>query len=383
MKKKEKKKRSYAPEAEEHTELQQETQKQNILSRLNKLDDISIAKSRITEGKIRKGLIKSQLTGKEEKVERIEIQISRVKREIEELRDIKQDYLDDGETKESIEVAKKIMNIAKINDLNLIADEEKRFIEQFQAKLGPSKPINEQIEELKKKRHTYYTQEKYDEAIQIAEIIIDLAKEAKLTQIVITEENFINFIQSKISEKSDTEISKSLNALKVIEEIENKSVKLKDDVETKERYNFKEEKRKFEDLKKKFKLEKQKFEEEKEAFKWEKQMLEELKKYERDKDIDSAKDDVNPEIVEIESENKRKFTDEKLKFEEEKEKLEKKMKKIKETEEKLRQEKLEFEVEKTKYEQEKIEFQEEKETFKWEKEMFEEAKKFDTDKDSS
>ena len=28
MKKKEKKKRSYAPEAEEHTELQQETQKQ-------------------------------------------------------------------------------------------------------------------------------------------------------------------------------------------------------------------------------------------------------------------------------------------------------------------------------------------------------------------
>lgn len=142
MKKKEKKKRSNAPEAEEHTESQQETQTQNILSRLNKLDDISIAKSRITEGKIRKGLIKDQLTSQEEKIERTEIQISEVKRQIEELRDIRQDYLNNGETKEAIEIAKKIMDIAKINDLNLIADEEKRYIGRFQAQLSPSKPIN-------------------------------------------------------------------------------------------------------------------------------------------------------------------------------------------------------------------------------------------------
>jgi hypothetical protein len=287
---KEKKKGSDLPEPEEPTKTYQESEKTSILSMLDKLDNISKAKTRITEEKIRKELIKSESSEEEKKNRKKEIAIIEVKSRIEKLREFKQDYLDSGENVEAIEVAKKIIDIAKTNNMNLIVSEEKRFIEQIQAKIGPKESLNEQIEELKKKRHDYYTQEKYDEAIKIAEIIVELASEANLIQTKRTEENFIKLLQEKLNKK--------IIVAESVEDLLEESPKLKienaDLIDinkfNEEKLKFEEEKEKFrqfklelEDARKELLLEKQKFEEEKKAYKWEKEMYEEAKRVERDK----------------------------------------------------------------------------------------------------
>jgi hypothetical protein len=396
-KKKENKKKKVQG-AEEDTEQQKEPKKNNILSMLDRLDDISVAKSRVTEEKLRKSLIDNQQTKKLEDLKKKDISIIEVKKEIEELRRIKQDYYNQGDDTKSIEIAKKIIKIANTCDMKLIINEEKNFIEQIQAKTKPKKYIDEQIEELKKKRHTYYTQQKYHEAIQIAEVIIDLAKEANLLQIVKTEENFVNLIRGKI-ETSDTKSNGQ-----ILGPIEKEEVMLKEPINihvegngAKEKSWVKEEKHKLEEAKENFELEKQILEEQREAFKWEKEMLEELKKHEKNKDLDNLQDEVGLQISVVEHEAKMKFEEKKQhlekeikKFEFEKSKLEELnglfkelKKKIKLRKRKLKQEKREFEQEKIKFEQEKIKFQEEKDTFKWEKKMFEEVKKYQEDEDSS
>jgi len=401
--KKEKKEKSSIPETEKSVENQQETKKQNILSMLDRLDNISQAKTRVTEEKLRRGIIESQISEKDEEFKKEEIAISEIKKEIEELRGIKQDYYENGEIPEAIEIAKKIIKIANAGQMKLIVNDEKMFIEQVQGEISPKKPIDEQIEELRKKRHMYYTQEKFGEAIQIAEIIIDLAKEADLTQIIRTEENFITLMHEKINGKtSKLEGIGPLKDLRLIEQIDTLKEKSKETeviqskmTEIVEIDKFEEEKRKLEEAKEDYKLEQQKFKEEKDAFKWEKQMLEELKKFERDKDLDALKEEPSPEIVQIESEEKRKFEEEREKFEKEKEMLrqdvlkfeevkelfQEKKKKLKERKKKFKKEKLEFKEEKMRFEKNKLNFQEEKEAFKWEKQMFEEVKKFETDKD--
>lgn len=287
--KKVKKKRGNDSEVENHSDVPKETEKQSILSKLNKLDYITKAKTRITEEKIKKGLIKSQPI-EEEKVKKNKIVIIEVKKKIEELRDIKQDYFNNGEVVKALEIAEKIISIAKNNNLNLIVNEEKGFIKQVQARAYTKKPLNEQIEELKKKRHEYYTQKKYDEAIQIAEIITELAKNANLFHIIKTEENFINLIRAKSNKK----MTRAETIEDLIEETPNLQIKNIDFIEinkfNEERLKFEEEKEIFrrkkmelEAEREKFLNEKQKFEEEKKAFKWEKEMYDEAKKIDRDK----------------------------------------------------------------------------------------------------
>ena len=399
--KKEKKKRSNVPEAEGHVEIQQDTEKKSILSMLDKLDNISKAKTRITEEKIRRGLIKSQPTEDEKKTRQKEIAISEVKKRIEELKEFKQNYLESGEKVEAIEVAKKIIDIAKTNGMNLIINEEKRFIDQIQAEISPKQSIDTHIAELKKKRHEYYAQKKFDEAIQIAEIIIDLAKEANLIKTIKTEENFINLIKSKLNKTASKEkVPEELGDLDFIGHIEkddnakNNGITHKERIRTLEIDRMKEEKQKFEEEKREFELKVQKFQEEKEAFNWEKQMLEEVKKKERDRDDNLTKEKVKPEIDKTESKTRSEleekesnfkkkidaFNQDKLKLDEIKVLFQLERKNIKERKHKIRQEKYAFEKEKQKFETEKLKFKEEKDTFMWEKQMFEEVKKFETDK---
>ncbi|MFX0022965.1 MAG: hypothetical protein ACFE9S_11625 [Candidatus Hermodarchaeota archaeon] len=287
--KKEKKTGSDNPEPE-HNKIHQESEKKSILSMLDKIDNISKAKTLATEEKIRKELIKSESTEEEKKARKKEIAISEVKKKIEELHNFKQNYLDSGENAEAIEISKKIINIAKVNGMNLIVNEEKGFIEQIKAKIGSKKPLNEQIEQLKRKRHDYYTQEKYAEAIKIAEIIIELATEANLIHIQKTEENFIKIVQEKLNNK----VRKAESFEDIIEE---RAINQQEKLELIDINKFNEEKLKFEEEKedfrqkkleleeqiKKFQKDKQKFEEEKKAFKWEKEMYEEAKRAERDK----------------------------------------------------------------------------------------------------
>jgi len=300
--KKEKKEKLDLQGTEIQIEENIETKKSDILSKLDRLDDISIAKSREIEEKLRKSLIDSQLTEKREEPNQNKISISEIKNKIEELRHLKQKYYVQGENHKSLEIAKKIIDIANMGNLKLIIHEEMKFIELIQAKTSPIKPISEQIEELKKKRHTYYTQEKYNEAVKIAEIIIELADEANLIQTKKTEENFINLMQEKIDRKRKNadiiEPIKHSNDVKQ-KQIEGTLIKenAKEKTEVIEINKFNEEKLKFEEEKEKFRQmklefeeerriflqEKQKFEEERDTFKWEKQMFEEAKKFERDK----------------------------------------------------------------------------------------------------
>ncbi|MFX1389136.1 MAG: hypothetical protein ACFE9Z_03625 [Promethearchaeota archaeon] len=355
-----------------------DTKKEDILSKLDRLDDISIAKSRKTEEKFRKSLIKSELTIKKSVNFKNHINISDIKKEIEELRCLKQEYIEKGEIDKLIEITRKIIEKAKESDLKLILNEENKFLLSVLDKNAPIKLITEQIEELKKKRHSYYNQEKFDEAIQIAKLIIDLAKEENLIQLIKVEENFINLMEEKITEKriqnNSENLVKDLEQLKTIK-LNNDSLREKFITEVKKKIpvefdKLEEVKRELKDAKEQLEQEKAKFIEEKESFNFEKQMFEEVMKNKR-QEIEQnkllEKTIKEPNLSKMEEFNR--LEQEKLKLEAEREKL--------------NQEKIIFEKEIRNFEQEKLKLKEEKEAFEWEKKMFEELKKHELDKKTS
>lgn len=426
--KKEKQKKSEIKKADEGAEDQQKSIKSNIFSMLDEIDTATKEKSKATEEKLRRGLIERNVAEKREEIKEKEVRISEIKKEIEGLRDIKQNYYDKGDNIKTIEISKKIIDLATTYDMLFIATEEKTFVDQVQNKIikTPTKTISEQIENLKKIRHAHYARKKYEKAIEVSDKIIELAIKENLISVVKEEKKFISLMKDKINAKTsgrkmletlkvedakESQIERDMIKEKVIVELGIKKIGGKDKIEE-ERQKLEEEKQNFEVEKQKFEEKKQKFEEEKEAFDWEKQMFEEVKKFEQDKvKEDTTKDLTKQDSKIIINEEIEKFEKDKSEFGEQKELFEQEKQKFRDIEEQIKQEKLKLEEGKEKFKQEKLELEEkknlleknwlkfeekknklkqeqqileeEKETFKWEKQMLEEVKKFEAEKDSS
>ncbi len=385
-KKKEKKKKSEIQETEKNKKDQDEMKKSSIFSKIDMIDSATKEESRVIEAKLRKGLIESEQVEKEENIEEPKINISEIKKQIEELRELKQKYYDENHYDKAIELSKKIMNMAVKNNLKLIVNEEKYFITKIQNKISSKELLRDQIENLKKKKHDHYTKEEYKEAIQTATEIIDLARQINLNSIMREEEKFIDILQDKINQETSQMIDlekiediRDIKQRKIIEDTIKESIGIelkRPEIEKKKRVE--KEKQKFEEEKAKFKQEKREFEEAKEAFEWEKQMFEEAKQFEREK----IEDEINQKVrLESEIEEREKLREDKLKFNKEKEVFKQEKLKFEKEKELYCQERQKLEEVKEAFNRKKQQFEEEKKAFEWEKQMFEEAKQFERDKE--
>ncbi|MFX1312202.1 MAG: hypothetical protein ACFFHD_06280 [Promethearchaeota archaeon] len=370
-KKKEKRKKS-AIQIEGKTNADQgEMKKSNIFSKIDMIDSEIKEESQVMEAKLRRGLIETEQIEKEEKLEEKQTNISEIKKKIEELRELKQKHYAEKDYEKAIEFSKIIINIAMKNKLKLIIIEEKEFIAELENEKSSKVLLRNQIENLKKKRSYHYNNEEFEEAIQIALKIINLAEQLNLKSIKREEEKFIDILQEKLYQETSQMIDfekfediSDINENNILTdaiketigiEIKRSEVKKKDKLE--------EEKQKFEEEKAKFNQEKLEYEEAKKAFDWEKKMFEEAKQFEREK----MKDEINQKTnLEFEIKEKEKFRQEKIEFEKEREKF--------------YQERQKFEETKVIFYREKQQFEEEKKAFYWEKEMFEEAKQFEKEK---
>ncbi len=367
MGKKERDKKFKSSNERKFPENNQESRRDDIFSKLEKIDTISREESRTTEEKLRRGLIESKTIEREKKSE---VKIFEIQQKIERLKNIKLGLYEDGDYEKSMEIAKMIITIAEKNDINIILNEEKKFINATQKKIRPKKPIGEKIEELKKLRYSYYSSEKYEEAIQIAKMLIEFASEANLDETVKIEENFIALLQEKINQKSSkVESFESLKDLELVNQKQPYSPKIKEksekDLDTllsakqikirtdkvkleEEKENLKVEKREFKSNEESSIGEQRKFIEEREIFKQEKINLEEeIGNFNQEKlMLEEVKKNLNKEKREFES-NKEFFMEEQCKFKEEREI----------------------------FKQEKIILEQEKENFNQIRQMFEEIKK--------
>ena len=364
---------------------QHEMKKSDILSKLDRLDDISKAETRLTEDRLRKGLLKIEKVDKDKPLEKQKISISEIRNKVEELKILKRRYYEEGDYAETIRIAKEIIDIAAKNEMDSTVIEEKEFIKQIQNIISttPAKPIEEQIEEIKILKQNHYAQEEYEEAIQKARIIIDLAYQANLTSVVQAEENFITLMKEKLNQNKISKLE-SIEQLRDIR-MRDWADEIKVDLGNIKVYDidkYKKDKLKFEKEKEKFEKEKREFEEKKEEFKFEKQMFEELKKHEADKLKDSTVEEAT--IIELErkhSEEKNEFKELILKFNIEKEKFELEKSMFQKDKDNFQKEKAKFEEEKEKLREEKLMLEEEKERIKFEKQMLEEVKKFEKDEE--
>ena len=317
--KKEKKKRQKDVDASNSIEDQEEIKKSGIFSALDQIDTKSKEETRVIEETLRAGLIKSEKSEKIEESKKPDIGIINIKNKIENLRKIKKEHNNKGRFEKAIEISNKIVTIAFSNNLKEIISEEKKFLELI-------------------KNNRYQKPETVE---------------------TVENEEGLSLIEPTIPSKQ------------VIEEIDPRkdNIKLKSNKpKSQGKEKFEEESQRFMEEKGVFKQEKLKLEEEKEAFQWEKQMLEEVKKYERDKEKEPSKEDIENIIDKHEIDEIKKFEQEKEDYLKEKANLE--------------QQKLKFEEKREIFNQEKLKFEEEKETFKWEKQMFEEMKKHERNKET-
>ena len=288
-KKKEKKKRGKKKKLKKgNIEVQVEPKKSDLLSKLDKLDSISKEEILATEEKLRSGLIKSEREAEEKKVIEEKINVSEIKNQIEKLKELKQGYSDKGQYDKAIEEAKKIISIANTNKLKYIATEEEKSIELLQNETTKKSEMlisEQQIEDLKKIQYLHYSKEEYEEAIQIANEIIVIARQASLNSIIQEEKKFINVIQEKLNFKSSNKVfSEPFEGLRAIT-LEQKVADISEingileleKLKTEEKYKIEAEKLKLEQEKKKLKQERQEFEEEKENFEHIRQEFEEEK----------------------------------------------------------------------------------------------------------
>ena len=385
-KKKEKKKKSEIQETEKTKEDQDEMKKSGIFSKIDMIDSATKEESRVIEAKLRRGLIESEQIEKEEKKEESKTNISEIKKQIEELRELKQKYYDEKDSDKAIEISKIIIDMAIKDNLKLIINEEKDFISEIQNEISSRELLSDKIENLKKEKHHHYINGEYKEAIQIATEIIDLAKQLDINSIMREEEKFIDILQDKINQESSQMIDiekiediRDIKQRKIIEDTikESIGVDLKRP-EDKEKDTRGEEKQKFAEEKAKFKQEKREFEETKEAFEWEKQMFEEVKQFGREK----IEDEINQKVkLESEIEEREKFEEEKLKFNKEKEVFKQEKLKFENEKDIYWQERQKLEEAKEAFNVKKQQFEEEIKAFEWEKQMFEEAKHFERDKE--
>lgn len=272
--KKKKKKKFQRKKGEITKKAQEDLKKESILSKLDTLDDTMKEESRVVEEKLKSGLIKSEQAEKEEFIEREKLTVIEIKKEINNLQNIKNRYHAEGKYEKVIKTSKKIIVLAFSNNLKSIVNEENKFLNIIRKK------VIQEPEEL--------DIPKEDESMGAPEV--DLVGKD-----IINEESFLELKETEIQEKNQIE----------------------------------EEKRNLKIAKQELEQEKLKFEEERKAFNWEKQMMEDLKKFERDKaeegieknyklKFDEEKDRFEQEKLEFE-EKEEKFKQERIRFEEEKE----------------------------------------------------------------
>jgi len=366
---KEKKKKSKTLNEENVPINNQKPRRNDIFSKLDNLDIKSKEEIRATEEKLRRGLIESEATERERKKKKSAVKISEIKQEIERLKNIKIGLYKAKDYEKSIETAKKIITIAEKNEMSIILNEEKKFIDTTQKILTPNNHVGNKIEELKILRHTYYSSGKYDEAIQIANVLIELASEADLDETVKAEESFIALLQGKINQKSPkVESFESLKNLEVVEQkqaytpnITQKSEINLDSILAAEQNKIRAHKVKIEEEKEKSYLEKREFETNKESF------MEEQRKFKEEREI------YKSEKINFEEE-KENFNQEKLSFEEVKEILNAEKREFESNKESTMEEQRKFKEEREIFEQEKIKLEKEKENFYQEKQIYEERK---------
>ena len=172
-----------------------------------------------------------------------EIENNEIEKKIENLIELKNKYDENGELDEAIEISKKIITLAFSNNLKAIVNEEKKFLELIEKKVTQK---SETIEIPEKKSDLGSTKQEIKN--------IDISKEK---------------IENEV-EKTESEEKKKFEEEKLNFE--------------REKAKFEEKKQRFEEERESFKQERLKLDEEKEVFKWEKQLFEEMKKHERSKE---------------------------------------------------------------------------------------------------
>lgn len=301
--KKEKKKKSKDHGANIPNENHEEIKKSNILSALDKIDNKSKEETRFIEEKLRAGLIKSE---RSKTVEDIEKEINEIKKKIENLRKLKDEHDKKGEFDEAIEISKKIITVAFSNNLKVILNEEKKFLDLIEKKVTQK---FETIQILEKKSDSGSTKQEILNIDTTKEKASVKLNKARFQENKKFEEEKRKFMEEKEAFKWEKQMLEELKKHErdkgedtSKEKIELEVEKVESDEKKKfeeeklnferEKAKFEQEKLKFEEKRESFKQERLKFNEDKEAFKWEKQMFEEMKKFERDreKSIDVKED---------------------------------------------------------------------------------------------
>ena len=149
--KKEKKKRLKDVDANSSIEDQEEIKKSGIFSALDQIDTKSKEETRVIEETLRAGLIKSENFKTVEDAKHKKIDINEIKAKIEKLRKIRNDYDENGEYDEAIEVSNQILTNAFSNNLKVIVNEEKKFLDILKEKLNQK---SETIEILENEEHS-------------------------------------------------------------------------------------------------------------------------------------------------------------------------------------------------------------------------------------
>lgn len=241
-KKKRKEKKFHGKKGEITSKVQGDQKKGSILSKLDTLDEIVKKESRIVEETLRSGLLKSEQAEKEEIVEREELTLIEIKKEINNLQIIKNKYHAEGIYEKAIKTSKKIIVLAFSNNLKSVVNAENKFLDIIRKKVI--------LEHEKLDIH------KEDESMETLEVEL-------CGQDFINEGVGLELNETEIQERSQIEEEK--RNLKIAKQ------------------EFEQEKLQFEEKEEKLKQERIRFEEEKEAFKWEKLMFEEVKKHEKER----------------------------------------------------------------------------------------------------
>jgi hypothetical protein len=249
------------------SEIQGKMQENSIFSKLETLDKIRKEEGSIVEEKLKSGLLKSEQTAKEEKIENEKLTLIEIQKEIDQLQEIKKKYHAEKDYEKAIKISKKIIVKAFSQNLKSVVNEENEYIDITR------KNLIQESEELELKNEMESTGAL--EAVSIERVIVNKAIGVK--------ESGIQEIDQLEDEKQNIKTAK-LEFEQEKHKFEEENLKLKE-----ERNKFEQEKLEFEERKERFRQQNMRFEEEKEAFKWEKKMLDELKKHERERSNNSKK----------------------------------------------------------------------------------------------
>jgi len=141
---------------------------------------------------------------------------------IEGLKNIKQGFYVKGEYEDAIRIAKKIIELAKKINMTQIESEQVNSINLMKEKVekkSSKMDIVGTLEGLEAVKLGYFINEDFRNAIKVSKKILEMAKKSNFKEVVLEQEKFIDFISSKIEEKtSKIEIIEKIEGLKNIKQ---------------------------------------------------------------------------------------------------------------------------------------------------------------------